>query len=140
MKKFKSDNPAPARQSSGRKGGICASKTKLQRQRIKEDRTEIRTAQRFDRVRRSQFRSQGSPQSGDKRQRSPITPPSMEHTAPSASSPYFLPKAEHYDVPFEDICSLQDVQAVCIDESTPLFSNGQDSYFPSGHTLANNAY
>ncbi len=140
IKKLKSENPAPARQSSGRKGGLCAGKTKLQRQRAKEERTEYRVAQRYDLARRSQFRYQSGPRAGDKRQRSPLTPPSMERIPSAASSPYFLTRTEHYDVPFEDMCSLQDVQGVCVDEGSPLFSSGQDSYFHSGHTLTNNAY
>ena len=121
-KKFtKSDNPAPSRQSSGRKGGICASKTKFSRQRARDDRSDLRCPiQRLDTGHPYQYASH--PQMSQ-RQVSPIIP--CPEIMPS-SSPYFIPKTEHFDLPHEDMCGLGDVQAVYVDDS-PLFSNGHDS-------------
>ena len=122
-KKFtKSENPAPSRQSSGRKGGICASKTKFSRQRVKDDRPDLRRSiQRLDTGRRPyqhQSRSQAT-----QRQVSPMTP--CPESLPSAN-PYFFPKSEHFEVPYEDMCGLEGVQGVYIDDG-PIFSNGHDS-------------
>ncbi|KAE8440397.1 hypothetical protein EG329_008166 [Mollisiaceae sp. DMI_Dod_QoI] len=145
-------HPAPARQSSGRKGGICASKTKLQRQRTKEDRERmnfdarcgsgsgsgsglgsVRSASRIDSARRAQFERQTRAHiSNDRRQRSPLTPPAGEMASPA---PYFssFPKVEQeqMDVPFEDVYALEDCQGVYLDDG-PLFSNGHEGHEGGG--------
>jgi hypothetical protein len=69
------------------------------------------------------------------RQRSPLTPP--HHVL--ASSPYFFPKPEQFDIPFEDMCGLEDVQGVYIDDS-PLFGNSQEPHFHNGHPMSDQPY
>jgi hypothetical protein len=137
-KKFtKSDNPAPARQSSGRKGGISAGKTKLQRQRGKEERTDLlHSMQRIDSGRRSEFQQYTSSRI-TQRQRSPPTPPPHPESIAS-SSPYFLLKQEQFEMPFEDMFNLENVQGVYMDDG-PIFSHHQNSHntasylMPSSH-------
>lgn len=133
-KKFaRSENPAPTRQSSGRKGGICASKNKLQRQRFKNDRSDLRTTPRINTGVRSQFIHDGKPPHAMQRHVSPLTP--TPESIP-ASSPYFMPKEEP---DFEDMCGLpegirgfEDVEGVFLD-NTPIFSDGSN-YHPTYHT------
>ena len=124
-----------ARQTSGRKGGLCASKPKLQRQKIKEERADRRSTPRVDISRQMQLHP-SSRAVKQERQRSPLTPPNLE----SVSSPYFFPKSEPLDVPFEDIYGLEDVQGVYIDDHGALFSKGQQSPFSSKHRLPASRY
>ncbi|KAH6669240.1 hypothetical protein B0J14DRAFT_487121 [Halenospora varia] len=118
-KKFtRSEHPAPARQRSGRKGGISASKTKLHRQRAREERSDPRRPiQRHDILRSQYLQPRSHP---TQRQSSPLTPPS--HEGIPSSSPYFFPKTKHIEIPFEDVCRLENVQGV--DNDSPLFSHG----------------
>lgn len=51
--------------------------------------------------------------------------PCPEESLPPAS-PFFVPKSEPFEVPYEDMCGLEGVQGVYIDDG-PLFSNGHDS-------------
>lgn len=119
----KSENPAPSRQSSGRKGGICASKTKFSRQKTKEDRSDPRrSAQRLDSG-RYPYQHQGRSQM-TQRQLSPMTP--CPESLPSTGS-YFFPKSEPFELPYEELC-LGNVQGVYSDNG-PVFSNGHDSSF-----------
>lgn len=135
-KKFtKSDNPTPARQTSGRKGGLCASKTKSQRQKVKEDRIDRRPAPRLDASRHLQFHHNTRARV-TYRQVSPLTPPNLENI----SSPYFFPKGEQLDLPYEDICGLEDVQGVYVDDHGPLFDNNQQPLFNNKHPLGVNRY
>lgn len=115
-KKFtRSDHPAPARQSSGRKGGISASKTKLQKQRAREERSDSRCPIPRHNMLRSQYtRSHLIP-----RQNSPITPPS--HESIPSPNPYFFPKSENVEMIFEEACRLDNVQGV--DSDSPLFAH-----------------
>jgi hypothetical protein len=46
--------------------------------------------------------------------------------------PFFLPKAEQIEVPMEDVCGLEEIQGVYIDDG-PLFSNGHDSHLSAFH-------
>ena len=126
----RSDNPTPARQTSGRKGGLCASKSKLQRQKIKDDREDRRSTTRAEASR--QLRLQRNSRVVAQRQMTPLTPPNLENVA----SPYFFPKNEPLDLPYEDIYGLEDVQGVYVDDHGPLFCNGQLSPFMGKHGLA----
>ena len=134
-----SDNLTLAKQRSGRKGGLCASKLKLQRQKIKEDPADRRSIRRVDISRPMQLHP-SSPAIKQQRHRSPLTPPNLE----SVSSPYFFPKSEPldvpFDVPFEDIYGLEDVKGVYIDDHGALFSKGQQSPFSSKHPLPASRY
>lgn len=123
-KKFmKSENPAPSRQSSGRKGGISASKTKLQRQ--GRERCDPRRS-----LLRSHFSSQTRPHAMS-RQSSPLTPPSHENM-PAPCNPYFFGKPDQQmEVPYEEMCGLEDVQGVYIDDHGPVFTNSQDGTYCS---------
>jgi hypothetical protein len=44
----------------------------------------------------------------------------------SPASPFFLPKNEQFEVPYEDMYGLEDVQGVYADDG-PLFNNDTDS-------------
>lgn len=112
-KKFtKSEKPAPSRQSSGRKGGICASKTNSSRQRVSLDHR--RSIQRLDTRHPYPHQSRCLP---TQRQVSPMTP--CPESLPS-TSPYFFSKSEHSEVRYEDRCGLEDVQGVYIDHDPPI--------------------
>jgi hypothetical protein len=128
-KKFiKSDNPTPARQIPGRKGGICASKNP-QRQKVRDDRADMRrSAPRLDLG--SQFHRE-SRSGHSQRQNSPLTPPNVESIS---SSPYYFSttKNESFEIPYEDMCNLGDVQGIYMDDNTPLFSNSQ-ALFPTSN-------
>ena len=129
----KSENPASSRQSSGRKGGISASKSKLQRQRGKEDRLALGQAmQRIDSGRRLEFQQHTSSRI-TQRQRSPPTPPPHPESLAS-NSPYFMPKQEPFEMPFEDMYRLEEVQGVYIDDG-PIFSNHQNSHNPGPYLM-----
>ncbi|KAF8865205.1 hypothetical protein BDZ45DRAFT_439246 [Acephala macrosclerotiorum] len=155
-----SHHPAPSRQLSGRKGGICASKTKLQRQqRQREDRERLnqtfdsrfspspfdprggsgvgnRSLSMIDNARRAQFeRATRTQIENQRRQRSPLTPPLGEMSPTGANSgPYFFLKAEQQEehVPFEDVYALEDCQGVYLDDNGPLFSNGHGGHVGLG--------
>ncbi|RDL33265.1 uncharacterized protein BP5553_08704 [Venustampulla echinocandica] len=122
-KKFvKSDNPTPSRQSSGRKGGISARQTKLQRQRIREERSDSRRGIQKHDTHQSQF-LQHTLNQRMQRLSSPSTPPSHENMP--SMNPYFLPKAEQLEVPYEDMCGLEVVQGVYLDDG-PVFTSNHD--------------
>jgi hypothetical protein len=133
-KKFmKTENPAPSRQSSGRKGGISASKSKLQRQQQRSD--SRRSIHRHD-ILRSQFPSHTA-HPIHQRHSSPLTPPTHENMPGPPCNPYFFAKAEQQqlEIPYEDMCGLQDVQGVYIDDNGPIFTNNQDGQYPSADGL-----
>jgi hypothetical protein len=134
-KSTRMDNPVSARQSSGRKGGVGGSKNITQKQRAKEDRSVIRRP--TPRVGIPTPISYPGRVYATPRQRSPLTPPHPEHVL--SSSPYFFPKHEQYDLPFENMCGLEDVQGVQIDDS-PLFSNNHEPHFHIGHPMSNQPY
>ncbi|TVY40992.1 Fork-head transcriptional regulator [Lachnellula subtilissima] len=118
-KKFmKTENPAPSRQSSGRKGGISASKTKMQRQqqRSMSGTHRSRHGHGYEFL-RSHFPTQ--------RHSSPPTPPTHENIPGAGCNPYFFPK-QQLEMPYEDMCGLQDVQGVYIDDHGPIFANNHD--------------
>jgi hypothetical protein len=69
------------------------------------------------------------------RQRSPLTPPQNIFSP----NPYFFPKSEQFNMPFEDMCGLEDVQGVYIDDG-PLFSNDQEPHFHNGLPMSNQPY
>ncbi|KAG0652188.1 Forkhead box J3 [Hyphodiscus hymeniophilus] len=124
----KSENPAPSRQSSGRRGGISASKTKSSRQRVRDDRSEaIGLMQRLD-TGRQPYQQQS--RSRVPRDFSPMTPCPEDL---SSATPFFSPKSESFEVPYEDMC-LEDVQGVYVDDG-PLFSNGPNSPISPFHNL-----
>jgi hypothetical protein len=77
------------------------------------------------------------PHPTQQRQRSPLTPPHPELVF--SPSPYFFPKPEQFDMPFEEMCGLEDVQGVYIDDG-PIFSNDQDHNFHGGHSMSNHPY
>ncbi|TAQ91576.1 hypothetical protein B7494_g8 [Chlorociboria aeruginascens] len=121
-KKFtRSENPAPSRQSSGRKGGICAGKTKLQRQRVNDRSDSRRSSQRIDTGRRPQLQHHTRSQA-KQRHIPPLTPTT---DAMASSSPYSFAKPEQYNVAYDNLYNLEDVQGVLIDD-TPLFTNTPD--------------
>jgi len=126
-KKFiKSENPQPARQTSGRKGGISASKNKLQRHQRVRDISDSRRSIPRHQILHSQFPSQMR----SMRQSSPLTPPNNE--MPPACNPYYFAKAEPQpENPYEEICGLEEVQGVYIDDS-PVFVHNQDAQFHGG--------
>ncbi|TVY92631.1 Fork-head transcriptional regulator, partial [Lachnellula willkommii] len=114
-KKFmKTENPAPSRQSSGRKGGISASKTKMQRQQQRSISSTHRSRHGHEFL-RSHFPTQ--------RYSSPLTPPTHENIPGAGCNPYFFPKQQ---LEYEDMCGLQDVQGVYIDDNGPIFAESQD--------------
>jgi len=138
-KKFlRSENPAPARQSSGRKGGISASKGKLQRQRVKDERSDLRRpTPKIDTGRRQPFNHEDRTPQATQRHISPSTP--NPESLPS-SSPYFIPKpVEQFEIHYDDMCGLDDVQGVFLDE-TPLFSNNHNSPFHNAHPICASRY
>lgn len=97
----------------------------MQRQRIKDERSDLRLATpRFDHGGRTHLGHGSMTPQIEQRQTSPLTP--TPESMPSAS-PYFMPKLE-FDLPYEDMCSLEDVQGVYADD-TPLFSNNHGSGF-----------
>jgi len=51
-----------------------------------------------------------------------------------SSSPYFFVKQEQFEVPYEDMCGLEDVRGVYIDDS-PLFSHTHGSHFQNTHSM-----
>ncbi|TVY35220.1 Fork-head transcriptional regulator [Lachnellula occidentalis] len=122
-KKFmKTENPAPSRQSSGRKGGISASKTKLQRQQARS--ICLSGTHRSRHGHGHEFLR--SPHFPAPRHSSPLTPPTHENIPGVGCNPYFFPKQQQMEMPYEDMCGLQDVQGVYIDDNGPLFANSQD--------------
>ena len=130
----KSENRIPSRQSSGRKGGICASKTRTHGRRIKQDRPDSRCS--GHRLEMGQYNYQHRSRSRPPRELSPLTPCPVD--LPSAS-PNCLMKNNAFDPPYEDLC-LDDVQGVYTDDSGPLFSNAPDSPvspFQSSYSLSN---
>ena len=117
---------APLRQSSGRKGYISASKSKYSRHRVRDDHPDSRGPMQRLETGRHPYQHQG--RSRSTRNSSPMTPcPEIM----SPASPFFLPKSEEVDVPYEDMYHLEDVQGVCTD--SPLFSNSQDYPFSPFH-------
>ncbi|KAH9215164.1 hypothetical protein DL95DRAFT_388872 [Leptodontidium sp. 2 PMI_412] len=155
-KKFtKSDTPASCRVVSGRKGSKSTKQAQAhaklqlqQRQRSgvmgtamkadeRRDNHPTHATHRIDNTRRSEFHQQTRSQ----RQRSPLTPPSANTIASSCQGPYFFPpKIEQFDTPYEDMYQFQDVQDVCIDDGSSLFSNGADAQFHSGRTMSNHHF
>lgn len=135
-KHARSEHPTPTRQTSGRKGGFCASKTKSQRQKAKEERPNQRVTSRAEAPRQLQLHSQAVTQ----RQVSPLTPPNLENI----SSPYFFSKSEQLDMSYDDMYGLEDVQGVYIDDHGPLFSgnsgNSQQPPFDNKHCLDTNPF
>lgn len=133
---FRSDNPAPARQTSGRKGGISAGKSKNQRARVKDDRLDLRrVTSRVGEERRQNFNHDVKTPQPNHRQISPLTPTG---SMPS-SSPYFIPKQEPFEIPYEDMCGLDDVQGVYLDD-TPLFSGNSASSYHNAQSLCHSHY
>jgi hypothetical protein len=133
-KAARSDNPTPARQTPGRKGGLCASKMKLQRLKTTEDRADRRSTPRIDTSRQLQLNR--SSRAVTRRQALPLTPPNLENV----SSPYCFSQGTPLDVPCEDIYGLEDVQGVYVEDHEPIFSNGQPSPFNSGYCLPVSRY
>ncbi|KAH7403281.1 hypothetical protein BKA64DRAFT_706784 [Cadophora sp. MPI-SDFR-AT-0126] len=152
---IRSETPAPSRVVSGRKGGISTkqgqAQAKLQHQQRqrsgvmmkggdeRRDNNPTRATQRIDNTRRSDLHQQTRSQIS-RRQRSPLTPPSANIVASPGHGPYFFPKTEQVDVSFEDLYRFEDVQGVCIDNESPLFSNGSDAHFQSGRTMSNHRF
>ena len=130
QKVTKSENPAPSRQTSGRKGGISASKTKSSRQRLKIDASDLRRPVHRPETGRHPYQYQS--QHRFSRDFSPLTPSPEE--PPQSASPLFTPKSEPFKAPYEVLYSLENVQGVYIDNS-PLFSNGYDSAVSPIHDL-----
>jgi hypothetical protein len=130
----KHDTSTACRQNPTRKREIYV-KTKLQRQKAKEDHPDPRPfIQRID-TGRSQFPHQVRSQI-EQRQISPLTPspPTLE------SGPYFHLKSEPIESPYG--YSLKDVQGVYTLANSPLFSQDQDEESPffNGYSMANNRY
>ncbi|KAH7319469.1 hypothetical protein BKA65DRAFT_102647 [Rhexocercosporidium sp. MPI-PUGE-AT-0058] len=154
-KKFiKSDTPATSRVVSGRKGGMSTKQAQAklqlqQRQRSggmsmkgdeRRDNHPTRATQRIDNARRSGFHQQTRSQISQ-RQRSPLTPPSANTIAsPGQGGPYFFPKMEKLDTPYEDLYRLEDVQGVFVDNGSSLFSNGPDTHFQGGRAMSNHRF
>lgn len=134
---FRSDNPAPARQTSGRKGGICAGKSKLQRQRNKDERSDLRrNTSRIDGGRRQNFNHEVTNSRPTQRQISPLTP--NAERMPS-SSPYFM-KQEQLEIPYEEIYGLDDVQAVYLDNAALFDENNHPSSYQHAQSLLPSHY
>jgi hypothetical protein len=133
-KVLKHDTSTACRQNTTRKGGPFG-KTKLRRQRVKEDHQGPRLSiQKVD-TGRSQFPHQvRSPI--EQRQISPLTPSprSLE------SSPYFHLKSEPIESRYG--YSLRDVQGVYTLDNSPLFCQDQDEESPffNGYSMANSRY
>ncbi|KAG4430766.1 hypothetical protein IFR05_013751 [Cadophora sp. M221] len=156
-KAIKPNTPASCRVVSGRKGGVSTKQAQTQaklqlqqRQRRggmgmtmkggeRRDNHPTHATHRIDNTRRSELHQQTRSQISQ-RQRSPLTPPSATAIAPSpCQGPYFFPpKPEQFDSPY-DLYQFQDVQDVCIDDGSSLFSNGaDDAHFQSGRTTMSN--
>jgi hypothetical protein len=137
-KKFmKTDTPAPARQISGRKGGLAPRDPRLLRQRFKERSIPRRSTPCVGLRHNLQYPRSSQPT--QQRQRSPLTPPHPEPVFASSNS-HFFPKLEQYEVPFEEMCrSLNDVQGVYIDDG-PLFSDDHEPHFHNGHPMSNHLF
>lgn len=122
---MKTENPAPSRQSSGRKGGISASKTKMQRQQQRSISSTHRSRHGHGHeFLRSHFPTQ--------RYSSPLTPPTHENIPGAGCNPYFFPKQQ---LDYEDMCGLQDVQGVYIDDNGPIFAESQEGHYASADGL-----
>jgi hypothetical protein len=135
-KKFmKTDTPAPARQISGRRGGLAPRDNRHLKQRFKERSVSRRPSPCVGITNNMQYHR--GPHPAPQRQRSPLTPPHPEHIF--SSSPCFFPKPEQFDMPFEEMCGLEVVQGVYIDDG-PLFSDDQDAPFHGGHPMSNHPY
>lgn len=124
-KKFiRSNNPAPARQSSGRKGGICSSKTKLHRQRAgRMEQMEPGLSSSYhhgiDPARRLEFQQHTNARMMDDRARTPLTPP----TASALPDSYYFGKSESsYDLLTDNVYKLENVSGIYLDEA-PVFGN-----------------
>jgi hypothetical protein len=64
------------------------------------------------------------------RQSSPLTPPNNE--MPPSCNPYYFAKAEQQlEIPYEEMCGLEDVQGVYIDDR-PVFAHNQDVQYHDG--------
>ncbi|KAL2063674.1 hypothetical protein VTL71DRAFT_5479 [Oculimacula yallundae] len=153
-KSGRTDAPAPSRVSSGRKGGMSTKReqAKLQYQQRhrsggmtmkSEERGDVHSTRAghrsIDNARRSDFHQQTRSQISQ-RQRSPLTPPSASTMASPGVAPYFFPKVEHFDMPYEDLYRFEDVSGVCIDNGSPLFSNDADVQFNGGRTMSNHRF
>ncbi|KAE9368566.1 hypothetical protein N431DRAFT_443992 [Stipitochalara longipes BDJ] len=136
-KKFmKTDSPAPARQSSGRRGGLAQRDHRHPKDRLKDRLGSRRPTPCIGLPQNPQY--QGGSHAAQQRHRSPLTPPHPEQVF--SASPYFFPKSEQFEAPFEEmIGGLEDVQGVYIDDG-PLFSNDQEFHFHSGYPISNHPY
>ena len=136
-KKFvKSETPVPSRQTPSRKRGLHGSKAKLQRQKVRDDRSELRhTAYpRPDTEKRLQYITdyESSPHPIASRQISPLTP--ANKSAPSENTLFYVHpylKHEHTEISYDGLpsYSLEDVHSVCADGPLfchePLLNNAQ---------------
>ncbi|KAN0093770.1 hypothetical protein V8E51_016954 [Hyaloscypha variabilis] len=137
-KKFmKADPPATTRQHSGRRGGIVPKRDNRHlRDRLKDRLGSRRPTPCVGMPHNPQY--QRGSQTAPQRHRSPLTPPHPEPVF--SASPYFFPKPEQFEVPFEEmIGGLEDVQGVYIDDG-PLFSNDPEAHFHGGHPMSNHPY
>lgn len=129
-KKFiRSETPAPSRQISGRKGGMSTKNSTRSR---RGDRNRHRMP-RIDTARRPLFQHHN--RSLNDRQRSPLTPPH-----PEAPSPYYFQKLKQgYDLGFEGMCGLGDVQGVHIDDS-PVFATNHEMQYHGFPAMSNHEH
>ena len=120
---IKSESPVAPRQTSARRAGPYASKANLQRQRGKDDRSDLRRTDPYPRPdARSHMHCSGDyddpPQHIPRRQISPLTP-NVE------SLPYFYPPVKHEQIESDydsfPMCGLENVHSVF--EDGPLFAS-----------------
>ncbi|CZS95525.1 uncharacterized protein RCO7_05691 [Rhynchosporium graminicola] len=153
-KKFiKPGAPAPSRGSSGRKGGMSTKQVQAKVQHQQRHRSggmsikgeeqgdgdPTRSTHSIDNTRRSEYHQQARSQISQ-RQRSPLTPPSASTITSPTVAPYFYPKVEQFDMPYEDLYRFEDVSGVCIDNESPLFSNGADAHYQMGRNISNHHF
>ncbi|TVY81234.1 Forkhead box protein J3 [Lachnellula suecica] len=132
-KKFtRSDNPTLSRQSSGRKGGISAAASKTKLQRHHRDRSERRRSIQRQDILHSHSHAHFPPQmrAHTPRQSSPLTPPNHERM-PASCAPYYFGKVEpQLEIQYEEeMCGLEGVQGVYIDDGGPLFTHNQNGQY-----------
>ncbi|KAL3425392.1 fork head domain-containing protein [Phlyctema vagabunda] len=123
---YRSDAATTARQSSGRKGGLSTSKTKQQRHRVKDERSEPQRPCRLIELPGHPYMQQPPPRSTRFEHAHPASPSPKAESPPSPG----LLDYRAYSLdgnPYADACSLENVHLVDTSGEN-LFSDNRDPY------------